>query len=567
MASVCDECVFPFTYNNKTYHKCTWDYSSHPFCTTGLSSEHHECTNECPTENKICSECQFPFEYRGKNYSKCTSYNWKSQDYDHNLDVNGVLSWCITNKSEFNTHSGWQYCSSDCPRYMSQTDLDDILTDYKCYMKAILISALIFMTVVILLIGIICRWGRKKISNGLNREAPNTSKRTINKAIETEDKFEGMHLVEVKTRNRIKDRCTKMHLQSRCTNIQDEPQVVWDGENVGIDFETSIVLQAIPDSNAANKTSQASHKFKIMVENEIGSGSFGVVYKAHQVDKDHLEGIDVALKTFPRNLDLEQAMLLNEIELLSKLQPHLNVVRMLGSCTTNLITKENVWLVLEYCQCGDLKQFLRKNKNEFVMGYRHGSINRRLLIKWCYHIAKGMQHVAQHHIMHGDLAARNVLINEFVHNGETHFIAKVSDFGMSTRFSDNIRYQKLVRNGVPWKWMAMEFLRYGLFTITSDVWSYGVTVWEILSLGGEPYSNLTFDQLIPSILNGHRLECPVNIQRAIEYDFSGFFNILTRMCFVDDPIQRKTFSDIVNMLEMELSQGEFDTYQEMSRNI
>ena len=178
-----------------------------------------------------------------------------------------------------------------------------------------------------------------------------------------------------------------------------------------------------------------------------------------------------------------------------------------------------------------------------------------------------MQHLAQHHIMHGDLAARNVLINEFVHNGETHFIAKVSDFGMSTRFSDNIRYQKLVRNGVPWKWMAMEFLRYGLFTITSDVWSYGVTVWEILSLGGEPYSNLTFDQLIPSILNGHRLECPANIQRAIEYDFSGFFNILTRMCFVDDPIQRKTFSDIVDMLEMELSQGEFETYQEMSRNI
>ena len=304
-----------------------------------------------------------------------------------------------------------------------------------------------------------------------------------------------------------------------------------------------------------------------MVENEIGSGSFGVVYKAHQVDKDHIEGIDVALKTFTRNLDMEQAMLLNEIELLSKLQPHLNVVRMLGSCTTNLITKENIWLVLEYCQCGDLKQFLRKNKNEFVMGYRHGSINRRLLIKWCYHIAKGMQHVAQHHIMHGDLAARNVLINECVHNGETHFIAKVSDFGMSTRFSDNIRYQKLVRNGVPWKWMAMEFLRYGLFTITSDVWSYGVTVWEILSLGGEPYSNLTFDQLIPSILNGYRLECPANIQRAIEYDFSGFFNILTRMCFVDDPIQRKTFSDIVDMLELELSQGEFDTYQEMSRNI
>ena len=178
-----------------------------------------------------------------------------------------------------------------------------------------------------------------------------------------------------------------------------------------------------------------------------------------------------------------------------------------------------------------------------------------------------MQHLAQHHIMHGDLAARNVLINECIHDGETHFIAKVSDFGMSTRFSDNIRYQKLVRNGVPWKWMAIEFLRYGLFTITSDVWSYGVTVWEILSLGEEPYSDTTFDQLIPSILNGHRLDCPANIKRAIEYDFAGFFNLVSRMCFIDDPIQRKTFSDIVDMLEMELSQGEFDAYQQMSSNI
>ena len=358
-----------------------------------------------------------------------------------------------------------------------------------------------------------------------------------------------------------------MHLQPRCTNLHGEPTVVWDGENVGIDFETSIVLQAAPQSNLANENSQASHKFKIMVENEIGSGSFGVVYKANKVDEGDIDGIDVAVKTFTKNLDMQQTMLLNEIELLSKLHPHLNVVRMLGSCTTNMITKENVWLVLEYCQRGDLKQFLKANKNEFLLGYQHGSINRRFFIKWCYHIARGMQHLARHQIMHGDLAARNVLIKECIHDGETHFIAKVSDFGMSTQFCDNIRYQKHVRNGVPWKWMAMEFLRYGLFTITSDVWSYGVTVWEILSLGDEPYSDMMFDQLIPSILNGHRLECPANMKRAIEYDFAGFFNLVSRMCFVDDPIQRKTFSDIVDMLEMELSQGEFDAYQQMCSNI
>ena len=122
------------------------------------------------------------------------------------------------------------------------------------------------------------------------------------------------------------------------------------------------------------------------------------------------------------------AMLLNEIEMLGNLEHHFNLVRMLSSCTTNLITKENIWLVIEYCQLGDMKQFLIKNKNQFLDGHENCSTNRRLFVKWSYHIAKGMQHLAQHHIMHGDLAARNVLINECVRNGETHFIAKVSDF-------------------------------------------------------------------------------------------------------------------------------------------
>ena len=104
------------------------------------------------------------------------------------------------------------------------------------------------------------------MSNGLNSQAPNTNTRTTYKVIEKEGKFGGMQLVEVKTRNRIKDRCTKMHLQSRCTNLHDEPTVVWDGENVRIDLETSIVLQALTESNFANKTSQACQNFQILVE-------------------------------------------------------------------------------------------------------------------------------------------------------------------------------------------------------------------------------------------------------------------------------------------------------------
>ena len=565
MASVCDKCVFPFIYNNNTYNKCTWDYFHRPSCITNSSLDPQECTNDCPTENKICSECQFPFEYMGRNYSKCTSYNWRSKDYEHNLDVNGVLSWCITNKSEFNTHSGWKYCSSECPRYMNETD-------YERYMKVSLVSALIILLFSSLVIAMIVRCLYKKYDNRANTYRSN-------KGIQCKSRFDGntedlgfIQLVEVKTRNKAKDRLTRTQLHSKDTRVNDDPAASWDGTDVGNDTENSIALCAMPHPNISTEYTPTYHRFKILIDNKIGSGYFGVVYRARKVkadskkcNKNCCDETEVVVKTFTTNTDSQQkTMLLNEIELLGNLQYHFNVIRMLGHCTTNLITKDKVWLVLEYCQGGDLKQLLTKNKNKFLDGYRNGWIKRRNLLKWSYQVSKGMQHLAQHRIMHGDLAARNILINEYVYNGATHLIAKISGFGMSTRLYDNIFYQNLARSEKSYKWMAMEFVKFGYFTITSDVWSYGVTFWEILALGEEPYSDLSVDDLTKSLIDGHRLECPVNVNGSIEYDFLGLFNKVSSMCFVDDPTERKTFCDVVGVLEAELSQEECDTYKKMA---
>ena len=197
--------------------------------------------------------------------------------------------------------------------------------------------------------------------------------------------------------------------------------------------------------------------------------------------------------------------------------------------------------------------------------YQNSWIKRRLLLKWSYHVAKGMQHLSKHLIRHGDLKAANILIDEYVYDGETHLIAKVSAFGMSSRVYDNISYQKAARKEVSCRWMAIEFLSFGYFTITSDVWSYGVTFWEILALGEEPYSELSVDDLIPSITTGHRLECPFNVNGSIEYDFLGLFDKVSGICFIHDPQERKTFCDVVSMLEVELTQDECDTYKKMSR--
>ena len=90
----------------------------------------------------------------------------------------------------------------------------------------------------------------------------------------------------------------------------------------------------------------------------------------------------------------------------------------------------------------------------------------------------------------------------------SRLVAKISDFGLSKTFYDNIRYKKQKRQYVPWKWMALEYLQTGQFTITSDVWSYGIVLWELFSLGKEPYMNKDLEDMLFQLKNGYHLPCP-----------------------------------------------------------
>ena len=119
------------------------------------------------------------------------------------------------------------------------------------------------------------------------------------------------------------------------------------------------------------------------------------------------------------------------------------------------------------------------------------------LIRWAHGIAKGMEYLASKRIMHGDLAARNILLDE-------NLVAKVSDFGLAKAMYDNVGYKKNTRVYVPWKWMALEFLTDGCFTLKSDVWSYGVVLWEMFALGQEPYCQMGRDDAIRRIKSGFR---------------------------------------------------------------
>ena len=103
---------------------------------------------------------------------------------------------------------------------------------------------------------------------------------------------------------------------------------------------------------------------------------------------------------------------------------------------------------------------------------------------------------------------------EIGYSGLPKLTAKVSDFGLSKTFYGNIWYKKQIRQCVPWKWMAPEYLNTCLFTKASDVWSFGVVVWEIFSLGKEPYIGKTVEDIIRKLTNGYRLPCPEEINQV-----------------------------------------------------
>ena len=159
--------------------------------------------------------------------------------------------------------------------------------------------------------------------------------------------------------------------------------------------------------------------------------------------------------------------------------------------------------------------------------------------------------------MHGDLAARNILLGG-MDGPNSNLVAKVSDFGLSkTLYKDC--YKKEKRPYVPWKWMALEFLQDGVFTLTSDSWSFGVVVWEILSFGQEPYMGKEVETTVQEIKNGYRLPCP---QSLLSWG-QEFYQEITTQCWTTDPQKRANFTKLVEILDNHLSREELEEHKNL----
>ena len=295
----------------------------------------------------------------------------------------------------------------------------------------------------------------------------------------------------------------------------------------------------------------------------LGSGNFGTVHKGELIEGENVRSkTTVAIKSVLTGTETELSNFLLEIKIMSHVNPHINIVSMIGACTSELEQNNQLWLLLEYCQFGNLKMFLHENKHKLLSSTCKEQMNSRCLILWCHDVAKGMQYLAKHHIMHGDLAARNILVAQ---NPLTsaYPLAKVADFGMSKTFYDNLIYEKNSRKLVPWKWMAYEYLTRDFFTLTSDVWSFQVLVWEIFSFGRLPYGQQGYKEVLDQLQKGWRLQCPKEINPISSWSPKTIYNKLATVCFVSDPIARAHFSQVVEIIESGLSREDQTRYKAM----
>ena len=308
---------------------------------------------------------------------------------------------------------------------------------------------------------------------------------------------------------------------------------------------------------------------KFEIGRKLGDGNFGSVHEGMAVDIIHPGQMNkVAIKSVNNPLDPAQIYsLICEIKILDQLEKRLDLVNMVGACTTQFKSGK-IWLLLEYCPHGDMKTFLLKNKDVISRDLNdemvsHEILNARLFIKWSHSICKGMEYLASKKIMHGDLAARNILITKL--NNDESYLAKITDFGLSKAFYENASYLKQERTSIPWKWMAVDYFETDVLTLSSDVWSFGVVFWEALSMGQFPYAGGEAEDTIKKIKAGYRLPVPDEV-KEINW-LANCYNDVTKMCWQLDPDKRGSFSDLVKTFETYLTSEEKENYKRLEENV
>ncbi|CAI8021113.1 Tyrosine-protein kinase transforming protein SEA [Geodia barretti] len=223
---------------------------------------------------------------------------------------------------------------------------------------------------------------------------------------------------------------------------------------------------------------------------------------------------------------------------------HPNVMKLIG---VSLSMDTIPFLLMPFMANGCLLSYLRKNRPELTVKNDMTELipeNGSRLLSMCLQIAKGMEYLAFKKFVHRDLAARNCMI-------DLNNVIKVADFGLSEDIYARNYFRQTEENEegpvkLPVKWMALESLNDGVFSEKSDVWSFGVTCWEVFSLGKNPYSGVDSFSLVRYLERGERLDRPLNAACSQE-----IFDMMSK-CWEEHPEERLTFSQLVTVISTSL---------------
>ncbi|KAG7273936.1 hypothetical protein CRUP_011072 [Coryphaenoides rupestris] len=294
---------------------------------------------------------------------------------------------------------------------------------------------------------------------------------------------------------------------------------------------------------------------------ELGSGAFGMVIQATAFGLGTLESSQVAVKMLKeKHQKVEKEALMSELKMMTQVGNHNNIVNLLGACTAT----GPIYLIFQFCCYGDLLNYLKNNRERYhkslteafnkdrFSGLYHnlqserdssdlqvavdsyidmhplttmGQENHALLnltaegickdpeqqqpeelealtyndlLSFAHQVAKGMEFLSSRNCIHRDLAARNILVTK-------DRLVKIGDFGLARDINNDSNY--VVR--LPVKWMAPESIFQGMYTMKSDIWAYGILLWEIFSLGVTPYPGVKVDNKFYAMIErGFQMECP-----------------------------------------------------------
>ncbi|XP_054005549.1 tyrosine-protein kinase Abl isoform X3 [Hylaeus anthracinus] len=271
---------------------------------------------------------------------------------------------------------------------------------------------------------------------------------------------------------------------------------------------TVFPLSPEPDEWEINRTD-------IVMRHKLGGGQYGDVYEAvwkrynMTVAVKTLKEDTMALKDF-----LEEAAIMKEMK-------HRNLVQLLGVCTR----EPPFYIITEFMSKGNLLDYLRNESKH--------QINAVVLMHMATQIASGMSYLESRNFIHRDLAARNCLV------GENHLV-KVADFGLARLMRDDT-YTAHAGAKFPIKWTAPEGLAYNKFSTKSDVWAFGILLWEIATYGMSPYPGVDLTDVYHMLEKGYRMECPPGCPPKV-YE-------LMRQCWQWSAADRPTFKEIHHSLE------------------